>query len=103
VVLTQIADIDEATALSVLSEIGFEMSRWPIVKHFTSWLGLCPHHRVSGGKVLKLADHTLCQAGGDSPPAGSRMLAPQSECLRGFLLTDESPAGCPQSHHRYRA
>ena len=28
------------------------MSRWPTEKHFASWLGLCPHHKVSGGKVL---------------------------------------------------
>jgi transposase len=50
--LTQIEGIDETTALVVLSEIGIDMSRWPTVKHFTSWLGVCPHHRVSGGKVL---------------------------------------------------
>jgi hypothetical protein len=28
------------------------MSRWPSEKHFCSWLGLCPQHKVSGGKVL---------------------------------------------------
>ena len=28
------------------------MSRWPTRKHFTSWLGLAPTNRVSGGKVL---------------------------------------------------
>jgi transposase len=50
--LTAIEGIDEPTALTVLSEVGVDMGRWPTVKHFTSWLGLCPHHRVSGGKVL---------------------------------------------------
>jgi transposase len=49
--LTAIAGIDEPTALTIISEIGLDMGRWPTVKHFTSWLGLCPHHRVSGGKV----------------------------------------------------
>jgi transposase len=29
------------------------MSRWPTVKHFTSWLTLAPHNDISGGKVLK--------------------------------------------------
>jgi transposase len=28
------------------------MSRWPTEKHFASWLGLCPHHKISGSKVL---------------------------------------------------
>ena len=50
--LTQIAGLDETTSLVILSEMGLDMQRWPTVKHFTSWLGLCPHHRVSGGKVL---------------------------------------------------
>ena len=50
--MTQIEGIDETTALMVLSEIGLDRRRWPTVKHFTSWLGVCPHHRVSGGKVL---------------------------------------------------
>ena len=50
--LTQIEGLDETTSLVILSESGLDMTRWPTVKHCTSWLGLCPHHRVSGGKVL---------------------------------------------------
>ena len=50
--LTRIEGIDETTALIVISEIGLDMSKWPSEKHFTSWLGVSPHQRVSGGKVL---------------------------------------------------
>jgi transposase len=50
--LTRIDGIDTGTALTVLSEIGTDMSRWRTVKHFTSWLRLCPGTKVSGGKVL---------------------------------------------------
>jgi transposase len=39
------------TALTVVGEIGTDMTRWKTVKHFTSWLGLCPGTKVSGGKV----------------------------------------------------
>jgi hypothetical protein len=28
------------------------MSRFPPVKHFTSWLGLCPGTKITGGKVM---------------------------------------------------
>lgn len=51
--LTQIEGINVLTAQTVLAEIGLDMSQWPTVKHFTSWLGLCPYQDVSGGKVLK--------------------------------------------------
>ncbi len=50
--LTQIEGLAETTSWVILSEIGLERSRWPTVQHFTAWVGLCPHHRVAGGKVL---------------------------------------------------
>ncbi len=50
--LTRIDGIDVSTAMTVISEIGADMSRFPTVKHFTSWLGLCPGTKISGGKVL---------------------------------------------------
>ena len=50
--LTAIEGIEEGTALAILAEIGTDMHRWPSVKHFCSWLGLCPQHQISGGKVL---------------------------------------------------
>ena len=36
----------------MLSEIGPDLSRFANVKHFCSWLGLCPGTKISGGKVL---------------------------------------------------
>jgi transposase len=50
--LTAIEGIHEHTALVLLSEIGTEMSHWPTEKHFAAWLGLCPLHKISGGKIL---------------------------------------------------
>jgi len=50
--LTRINGIDVTTAMTVLSEVGADMSRFPTVKHFTSWLGLCPGTKISGGKQI---------------------------------------------------
>lgn len=36
----------------MISECGTDMKRWPMAKHFTSWLGLAPRNRVSGGRLL---------------------------------------------------
>lgn len=51
--LTQIDGINALTAHKVLSEIGVDMSPWPTVKHFTSWLSVCPHNDKTGGKVIR--------------------------------------------------
>jgi transposase len=51
--LTQVDGIDVQTAQTVISEVGVDMSSWPTERHFASWLGLSPDHRISGGRVLK--------------------------------------------------
>jgi transposase len=50
--LTRIDGINVTTALAVISEIGADLSRFASVRHFTSWLGLCPGTRITGGKVM---------------------------------------------------
>ena len=51
--LTVLEGISETTALVILSEIGTDMSAFPHEKNFVSWLGLCPQHRGSAGKIFK--------------------------------------------------
>ena len=50
--LTQIHGIGPYLGLRLISECGTDLSRWPSVKHFTSWLSLAPGCKISGGKVL---------------------------------------------------
>lgn len=44
------------SVLVLLSEVGVDMSRWRSAKAFTSWLGLCPNNKISGGRIL--SSHT---------------------------------------------
>ena len=50
--LTRINGLGLDSVLKILSEIGTDLSRFANVKHFCSWLGLCPATKISGGKVL---------------------------------------------------
>jgi transposase len=49
--LTELEGLDETSALILISEIGTDMSKFETVKHFCSWLGLCPNFKKTGGKV----------------------------------------------------
>jgi transposase len=49
--LTEIEGICETTALTIISEIGPEVSKFATVKHFCSWLGLCPQIKKTGGAI----------------------------------------------------
>jgi transposase len=53
--LTAIEGIDEIHALTLVSELGTDFTKWPTVKHFTCWLGLCPNWKKTGGKVKSSA------------------------------------------------
>lgn len=48
---TLIDGLDVLTVQTILSEVGLDPKRFPTVKHFTSWLGLCPGQKITGGKV----------------------------------------------------
>lgn len=50
--LLAVPGINSISALQLLGEIGFDMTRWNNPKQFASWLGLCPGNKVSGGKSL---------------------------------------------------
>ena len=50
--VTEIFGISEISALTILSEVGTDMSKWKTEHHFTSWLGLAPNTKISGGKVI---------------------------------------------------
>ena len=50
--LTAIPTIGVNTALTIAAEIGPDFSAFPSAQHFSSWLGLAPGTRISGGKTL---------------------------------------------------
>ena len=51
--LLAIPTIGVETALSVAAEVGADLSRFPSVKDFCSWLALAPGTCISGDKRLK--------------------------------------------------
>ena len=50
--LTKIDGLGVTVVMTLLTEIGPDVSRFANVKHFCSWLGLCPGNKISGSKVL---------------------------------------------------
>ena len=50
--LTAIDGMEEHGLLKIIAETGIDMSKWATENRFTSWLGLSPNNKISGGKVL---------------------------------------------------
>ena len=95
--LTQIEGIDETTALTVISEIGVDMSRWPSVTHCTSWLGLCPHQRVSGGKVLSQGTKPCANRAATALRLAASSLHHRQSALGAFFRRMKARLGTPKA------
>ncbi|MCD6012705.1 MAG: family transposase [Flavipsychrobacter sp.] len=50
--LYEVEGVSDATVLAILSETGFDLSKFPTAKHFSSWMALSPNNKISGGKIL---------------------------------------------------
>lgn len=50
--LTEIEGVSFGLLLTLISEVGLDLSKFPSEKHFASWLGLSPNKKISGGKIL---------------------------------------------------
>ncbi|WP_260444804.1 IS110 family transposase, partial [Burkholderia sp. Bp8986] len=88
--LTQIHGLGPYVTLKLVAECGNDMSRWPTVKHFTSWLCLAPGNKISGGKILS----SKTRRSSSKAAAALRLW---------FLSTPVSPDRQGQSCYRHRA
>lgn len=50
--LLAIEGVSHSTVLTIMSEIGNGIHKFPTAKQFSSWLRLSPNNKVSGGKIL---------------------------------------------------
>jgi transposase len=50
VLLATIPGVSRLSAMTILSEIGRDMSRFPTAEHLIAWAGLCPGQNESAGK-----------------------------------------------------
>jgi len=50
--LTRVPGLETLSVHTLLSELGPDLSAFPHEGEFASWLGLCPHRRITGGRLL---------------------------------------------------
>ena len=95
--LTLIEGISAITALIILSEIGYDLSRWKSSKHFCSWLGLCPGTKISGGKVLGKSSRRTANRAANALRLAAMSLHSSKSALGGFFRRMKSRLGAPKA------
>jgi transposase len=95
--ITTIPGIDNNTALKIMSEIGTDMSRWPSVRHFVSWLGLCPGNKKSGGKILSTRTKPCDNKAAHALRLAAFSLHHANNALGGYLRKMRARLGGPKA------
>ena len=95
--LTTVPGISALTAHTLLSEIGPDLSRFPNVAAFASWLALCPGNKKSGGKILSSKTRQTNSRASLALRIAAQTLARSRSHLGNFYRRMRARLGAPQA------
>lgn len=95
--LTRIDGLDAPTILTIVAEVGLEMSRWPSSKHFSSWLGLCPGSKISGGKNFSSKSKPSANRAAHAFRLAAYSLHRSQTAIGAFLRRKKAQLGAPKA------
>ncbi|CAN5632562.1 IS110 family transposase [soil metagenome] len=95
--LTQIAGLGVLSVLVILSEVGLDASQFPTVKHFVSWLGLCPGSRITGGKVKSSKTRRVVNRAANAFRMAAQTLSRSQSALGAFYRRMKARLGGPKA------
>ena len=95
--LTQVVGLDTPTVLTLLSEVGLDMSRWPTAKHFASWLGLCPGSKISGAKSYSSKSKPSANRAAHAFRMAAYSLHRSPSAIGAFLRRKKAQLGAPKA------
>jgi transposase len=94
---TQINGLDILSIQTIISEVGLNPYAFPTEKHFSSWLGLCPNNRITGGKVIKTSSRKVVNRAADAFRIAACTLANSTCALGGFYRRMRARLGAPKA------
>ena len=94
---TQIPGISDLSALTILSEVGLDPSRFHSAKHFCSWLGLSPGNRITGGKVKSSRTRKVVNRAAIAFRMAAQTLRRSQSALGAFYRRMRSRLGAPKA------
>ena len=94
---TLIDGLDALTVQTILSEVGLNPKRFPTVKHFTSWLGLCPGQKITGGKVKSSQTRPVVNRAANAFRMAAFSLTQSRSALGAFYRRLRSKLGAPKA------
>lgn len=91
--LTIIPGLGVLTIQTIISEVGLNMNKWHTEKHFTSWLGLSPNNKITGGKVFSTKTKRVINKASTAFRIAALAVGKGRSAVAGFYRRIKSKAG----------
>jgi transposase len=94
---TQIDELNALSVQNIISEVGLDPGAFPTVKHFTSWLGLCPNNRITGGNVKSSNTRKVVNRAATAFRIAAQALSTSLSALGAYYRRMRSRLGAPKA------
>lgn len=94
---TQIDGLDVLTVQTIISEVGLDPNRFPTVKQFSSWLGLCPGCHITGGKVKSSTSREVVNRAATAFRLAAQAVGRSNSALGAFYRRLRARLGAPKA------
>lgn len=94
---TQIDGLNVLSVQNIISEVGLDPGAFPTVKHFTSWLGLCPNNRITGGNIKSSNTRKVVNRAATAFRIAAQSLSTSLSALGAYYRRMRSRLGAPKA------
>ena len=94
---TLIDGLDVLTVQKIISEVGLEPSKFKNAKHFSSWLGLCPGCKITGGKVKSSQTRPVVNRAATAFRLAAQAVSRSKTALGAFYRRIKARVGAPKA------
>jgi transposase len=94
---TQIDGLNVLSVQNIISEVGLDPGAFPTAKHFTSWLGLCPNNRITGGNIKSSNTRKVVNRAATAFRIAAQALSTSLSALGAYYRRMRSRLGAPKA------
>lgn len=94
---TQLPGLDVLHVQTIITEVGLNPAAFPSEKHFASWLGLCPNHKITGGKIMDRRTNKVVNRAATAFRLAAQTLVRSESALGAFLRRIRARHGMPKA------
>jgi transposase len=95
--LTAIQGLGTLHLMTILSEVGLDLSKFPSDKHFSSWLGLCPANKKTGGKIFSRRTRKVVNRAAEAFRMAAFTLSHSHSALGSYYRQMKAKLGTPKA------